>query len=253
MKSGSKDNLAPEISDSFSPTIVQEDPIRKNPVGVALRDYIKNAYAMGDDAEIKYNNSLNELKKHSDEAIIEIAHSSNICNSGDYSLRWALVFAAVELTHPTSLPFFKNLILTPIPIEKPKESHSNIIAAEEIILRTTAVEGIERLAVKGNKKAADLLFEMLQNQSSLSVRRACIQGILASNKNVTSMKKKVLELLPKNQRFLCEIKRTDLKKVPQIKNPKSFLKKGSLEKESPPKIIEKHANNKAPKKKGRMT
>src|SRR3712207_8247200 len=50
---------------------------------------------------------------------------------------------------------FRSFVRTPIPLERSKDSHSFSTVAEETILRTTAVDGVEQLAAEGNDDARE--------------------------------------------------------------------------------------------------
>jgi hypothetical protein len=213
--------LSPRLSDSLAPGPPRPDPISNSPAGTALRNFLALMNRAGEDAQAEYEAALEELRQAAEDVIIEIARASNACDDEDYPFRWALVHVAAELRHPAALPFLRNLVLTPIPAERSRDPHSFSTVAEETILRTTAVEGVEYLAVDGNDAALEALFAFL-GQPPLSIRRASVQAILAT-KGGQDLRKRVAALLPEDQHFLLDIKRVDVREVPQIDDPEKHL------------------------------
>jgi hypothetical protein len=187
-----------------------------------LENFLQAINNTSDDSEKTYKNALDQLRGHVKEIIVEIIREEAICEQTNYSKRWGLVFAACELKDNYSLPFLKNTVLKPIPDEQSKDPHSLSTIGEETIIRTTAVDGIRSLAELGNKDALRSLFEFL-SIPSLSIRRASVQGILSAHKD-DNTKKKVLELLPKDQHFIVSLKPMKVQDFQQIDDPEKYLK-----------------------------
>jgi len=213
-------NSAPSASDALH----RPERGRPRPPDSPARTLLGNFFAAmsgdGDDADDQYRRALTDLRKHVDLVVVEIARSHSYCNARDYPTRWAHVHAASELRHPAALPFLRNLILTPIPPEESPDPHSFSTVGEETILRTTAVEGIGHLA-HNRADAIEALFEALR-QPSLSIRRAAVQSLLASPRG-RKLRARISKSLPEEQQFLLDLKRIDVRDVPQIKNPERHL------------------------------
>lgn len=175
----------------------------------------------GKDAQSAYDTALADLRVHPEDTVIELARAVNGCDPTDYPERWALIHAAAELRHPAALPLLKSLVLTPIPPEDSEDPHAFSTVGEETILRTTAVEGVEYLAVNGDEAALAALFEFLE-QPSLSIRRATVQAILAT-RGGQDLRGRIAELLPRDQQFLLDIKRVNVQDVPQVRDPRIHL------------------------------
>ena len=173
----------------------------------------------GDDAQVRYAAALDALRGEPEQSVLALAQAEAVCNRTDYPLRWALVYAAAQMNHDAALPYLRNLILTPIPPEQSSAPHSFSTVGKETVLRTTAIEGVGRLAVQGNEAALPALFEFL-SIASISVRRASVQAILAVN---PKLRKKAAEALPADHRFLLDIVPKDVREVPQVQNPKKHL------------------------------
>ncbi len=236
-----------ELSDSAKAQEIQKEPVRDNFAGRLLKNFLFAMNSVGDDAEANYKEKLEELKKHSEDILVEIARAEGASMEEDYPLRWALVHAASELKHPAALRFLRNLVFSPIPPEKSKDPHSFSTVGEETILRTTAVEGVEYLSEMGVEEAKKTLFDFLE-LPSISIRRAAIQAIYATVKDESKLKE-LKSRIPKDQQYLLNIKRVEVKDVPQIKDPTKYLKEGARDaaKKVPPKVKERETTETSPK------
>ncbi|MBM3527324.1 MAG: hypothetical protein FJX62_04475 [Alphaproteobacteria bacterium] len=184
-------------------------------------NYLAAINAAGDDADERYKIALAAIREKANDVIIEIARQENHCRARDYATRWGLIYAASELVHPAALPFFRSVVLTPIPPEESSEPHSFSTVAEESILRTTAVDGVARLAADGSKEAVDALFDFL-HVPSLSVKRAAVQGLMGVRQG-ESLRGRIEERLCPEDKFLLDIKPIDVRKVTQISDPERDL------------------------------
>lgn len=238
MEGSRQQDETPLMDDSLKQKEIRSNPINKSPAGKLLRNFIGTMNMYGEDAQEAYEEALKAIRKQAEEVIFEIAQAYGHCHQDDYPFRWALVHAAAELQHSAALSFLANLVKTPIPPERSKDPHSFSTVAEETILRTTAVEGVENLLKKkGNEEIVELLFEFLK-QPSLSIRRATVQAILTVDEG-KKKRKLIAGMLPEDQHFLLDIKRTKVEDVPQIKEPQRHLKESARqreEKESAPRI-----------------
>jgi hypothetical protein len=210
-----------------------------SPFAKKIFRYLKAINAIGDDAEDEARIALEDLRKDAEEVIAALAQAEPRCNRSDYPLRWALVYAACQMQHEAALPFLRNLVLTPIPPEQSKLPHSFSTVKEETVLRTTAIEGVGYLAARGNSRALDVLFEAL-DISSISIRRASIQAILAAEPDLRG---RVAERVPSEFHYLLNIRPAYVTDVPQVKNPEKHLrdKRDLQKKPEPPKIPERQS------------
>jgi hypothetical protein len=209
------------LGDTTSPSSTQSSPIRDNEAGMAVRRFLAAMNRAGDDAQAAYEEALAALHERPEEVIAELTRAERMTSEDDYPTRWAFVYAAAQLRHPAALPFLRDLTLARIPPERSKDPHSFSTVVEETILRTTAVEGVEHLAVSGGSAALEVLFEFLE-QPSLSVRRAAVQAIFATETG-QSLRRRVANLLPEDQLFLLDVKRVDVREVSQIDDPQRHL------------------------------
>jgi hypothetical protein len=195
--------------------------VQLSPAGQILMNYLAAIDAAGDDADERYKIALSAIREKAHDVIIEIARQENHCRAKDYATRWGLIYAASELGHPAALPFFRSVVLTPISPEESPEPHSFSTVAEETILRTTAVDGVARLAADGSKEAIEALFDFL-HVPSLSIKRAAVQGLMSVRQG-ESLRGRIEERLCPEDRFLLDIRPIDVRKVTQIADPEQDL------------------------------
>lgn len=210
--------------------------------------YLRTLNATGDNAEQRHTSALEELRREPGEAVVALAKAGACCDLHDYPRRWALVYAATRLDHDAALPYFRELVLTPVPSPEARDTHALSAAREETILRTTAIEGVGRLAERGNKRALEALLEFL-NIPSISIRRASIQAILSAE---PAYRDKLAERIPSDFHYLLDVRPVPVTKVPQVKNPRKHLRdQKPLGKPLPPKLIPsssgKQAKRRSPK------
>ncbi len=129
-----------------------------------------------------------------------------------YLDRWSLVMLAVELQHNSSSAFFEKILASEIPKENSKHPHSFSTVGEEVMIRTTAIEGLERMATNDDKEAIKVLFHNIGHEV-FSIRRAATQAILAIGDE--DMYKKLINELPKRHNDLLKICRTDVREAEQ--------------------------------------
>ena len=194
-----------------------------------LERFLSVLYAADEDADKRYKDALKELKRDPGEAVIAIARASSCCDNINYPRRWALVYAATQMEHEAALPFFRDLVLAPLPLGQPSPAHRNTAVREETILRTTAIDGVGRLAAGGNKRALEHLHEFL-DVPSVSVRRATVQEIL---KVAPRSRAQLAKRLPAEQQFLLDIKQLPVSDVPQIKDPTAHLRDAKAQPKEP--------------------
>ena len=202
------------------------------PATTALANFLEAANSVGVDAEERFKAARLRLRRNPEDAVLAIAKALTGCRRRDYPLRWALVYAATQLDHGAAVPLLRELVLAPIPPEESSEPHSFSTVGEETVLRTTAVEGLGRLAVSGNRKALDSLFKFL-TIPSVSIRRASVLAILRKDRRLRG---RISEQLPFDQRYLVDIVPKRVTDVPQV-NPRLHLKRPEgrlLRKPGPP-------------------
>ena len=225
---------APGTDDSLQIGASIAEMVSSGPMLARINHFLAAMNAGGEDADEKYRVALEELRKYPDEIIVAIAQIE-ACGEHEYPLRWGLVYAATQMNHDAALPFLRHIVLTPIPPERSRTPHSYSTVGQETVLRTTAVEGVGRLAAMGNERALQSLFDFL-SLASISIRRASVQAILAVDEQ---LRDRIAEYLPPEQRFLLDIKPQVVTDVPQVQSPERHLRDQEPQsKPSPPGLAE---------------
>ncbi|QQO53706.1 MAG: HEAT repeat domain-containing protein [Thiohalocapsa sp. PB-PSB1] len=200
-----------------------------NPITEKIIDAVNCMGGVGDNAEIGYQKSLDKLRTDGEEAVpIIVAEYENL-PEGQYLDRWSLIQLLVELKQPSSSPALDKILSSPIPPERAKSSHDDFSTqGEEIMIRTTAIEAITQLALAENNEAVDLLLKHSQHEN-FSVKRAAIQDYLSIGGE--KARKVLMQLLPKSDHHILNIRREDVRKIPQ---PEEKTPKKQTEKFDPP-------------------
>lgn len=227
---------APFVDDSLSGRRHSLARMSESPAGIRLTSLLQAMYSLGDQAEEEYQMILKEAREAPEELLVEIAQASAGCHEQDYPLRMALVQVAAELRHPATLPYLANTSKTPIADEQSRDPHSFSTVAEETIIRTAAIDGVAELAKDGDERAQRLLMDCVR-LPSFSIRRAAIMGLLAL-RDADHYREEIKSLLPADQHFILEMRKVDVKDVPQVKDPtrhlRDRLREGKLS--APPKL-----------------
>lgn len=211
-----------------SPSGQESDALRPGDARQPLREQLAHRvlavleamHAAGEDAEERYQEAVRDLHENVGEAIVVIARLECEAPRQDYATRWALVHLVAEMEEPAALPLLKQLALAPIPPEESDDPHSSTVA-EETIIRTTAVDGVAALAKNGNEEALEALLDFA-HLPSFSIRRAAVQGLLSTPKG-DDYRDRIRDCLPKDQQFLLDLKKLDVRKAPQVDDPLQHL------------------------------
>jgi hypothetical protein len=232
MASKERPSGAPGTDDTLSsrgPTDARD----QGQLDARISRYLRTLYAAGDDADERHARALDELRREPAEAVIALARAEASSKPRDYPRRWALVYATTRLDHDAALPYLRALVLNPLPAVDMPDPHARTVSREETILRTTAIEGIGRLAQRGNKGALDALLEFL-DIPSISIRRASIQTLLSVE---PGYRERIAERLPADFRYLLDVRATPVTNVPQVKDPRKHLREAKpTDKPLPPQL-----------------
>ena len=186
---------------------------------------------VGEDAEANYQRALDELGKRADDAVDVIAAEYEALPEDRYLDRWSLVQLLTELRRPEAASVLNRIITSRIPAEKAKGSHDASTVAEEVIIRTTAVEGVVRLSADGVEEARQILLRHARNRT-FSIRRASVQGLLETGEDNHKRELRAL-LKERGDEPLLRIKRTDVEQVSQATGGR-FVVPPDRKREPPP-------------------
>ena len=177
-----------------------------------LVDAINLMGGVGEKAEACYQQALDGLARRSKEAIQALAEEYERLEARQYLDRWAIVHLMAELRHEASLDHADRLLSSRIPEEQSADPHSFTSMGEEVMIRTTAVEVVTRVAADGNPRALEILLRHAGHEN-FSVRRAAVQGYLAHGGE--QARDGLLKALPERDHHILNIRRVDVRQVPQ--------------------------------------
>jgi HEAT repeat protein len=180
----------------------------------------------GDTAEEAYQRSLDRLRERGDQIAPAVGAKYEAMDEDQYLERWSLVQLLTDLRHPSVVPALTEVLRRPIPPERsPDPAHGISTVGEEVIIRTTAIEALGRLAADGDPAAKAQLLEQVQHRN-FSVRRAAIQAITESG-DAELIQHVRRELEGTDDERLLQYRRVDVRSVPQAEGGR-FLKQGSV-------------------------
>ncbi len=184
-----------------------------NTINEQIVEAVNRMGGVGDKAETEYQTSLSNLQSVAEKALPIIVEEYENLPEAKYLDRWSLIQLLIELKQPSSLPTLDKILSSPIPLQRVKSSHDGFSTqGEEIMIRTTAIEAIARLASEENREAIDLLIKHAQHEN-FSVKRAAIQDYLIIGGE--KARKVLMEILPESDHYILNILREDVHKIPQ--------------------------------------
>jgi hypothetical protein len=130
-----------------------------------------------------------------------------------YMDRWAQVHLLADLRNGAARPALDGILSTPIPPEKAPGPVTYSTVGEETIIRTTAIEGLTRLAAQEDDREALELLRKHMGHENFSVRSAAIQGYLEAAGE--GARDELRRELPERDHFILDIRRVGVQEVPQ--------------------------------------
>lgn len=175
-------------------------------------DAINRMGGAGEYAEKCYQSALDGLARRAREVVAIVVAEYARLPRNQYLDRWSLVQLIAELRQEAALDFLDRLLSSDIPSEESSDPHSFTTMGEEVMIRTTAVEAVTRVAADGSARALEVLLRHARHEN-FSVKRAAIQGYLAYGGAHASERLK--EILPERDHHILDIKRIDVRQAPQ--------------------------------------
>jgi hypothetical protein len=176
-------------------------------------DAVNKMGGVGEDAEDNYQRALTALAQRADDAVDVIVTEYEALPEERYLDRWSLVHLLAELRQPAAAGALNRIITSRIPAEKARGSHDASTVAEEVMIRTTAVEGVVRLSADGLEEARKILLRHARNRT-FSIRRASVQGLMETGTDADRKELRAL-LKERGDERLLRIQRMDVREVPQ--------------------------------------
>jgi hypothetical protein len=189
--------------------------------GYKLKRHLFTMVGHGDNAEELYQQSLERLRQDSTTlpTVIQVYEATP---ESEYLQRILLVQTVKDLGTDSSFAFLNAIAKSQIPPEKsPYQEYSTV--NEEIIIRSTAIEGLTVLAQRGNGEAARLLYDLI-NLENITLKQMAIRGYLLSQDSKTRQAEaaKLKERLPQNLHWLVTDKLTDIRTALHPDMPDTF-------------------------------
>jgi hypothetical protein len=205
-----------ELDDSFEPKRIEAPfGFAGEGVGSLVLNAVNAMGGSGSDAESHYQRALTSVRDSADEVVRLIASREGFASVPEehYVARWSLVQLLADLESPATVGLLAEILGAPIPEERSKDPHSVSTVAEEVMIRTTAVDGLERLGRQGVDEARELLLRYVEHEQ-FSVRRACAQALVAIG-NRDDLGRLGERLRARDEAWLLDVRRTDVRQVSQ--------------------------------------
>jgi hypothetical protein len=170
----------PGTSDTFVPAEVRAIPDVSGDERLfgLIIDAVQSATAGGSTSEDAYQRALEQLRERRDD-VGTVLHKTYLELREDaYAERWVILQLLTDLRLPEAMDALVDIARSPLPEEKSEDpAHGFSTVAEELILRTTAAEGLSRMLADGDPRAGEVLNEMVRHES-LTIARAAWLGIV---------------------------------------------------------------------------
>lgn len=172
------------------------------------------ASAGSDDAERNYQRALAALRERDSQAGPSLADAYRRLDEDRYQERWAVVQLVTDLRTPTAVDFLADVLAEPIPEEHGSDPvHGLSTVAEEVVIRTTALEALSRLIAGGSAEAAAVVYRQLDSDVR-SIRRAAVQA--ATDAADADLVRRVRERLTgTDDEWMLRVRRVGVGSVPQ--------------------------------------
>ena len=188
----------------------------------------------GDDAEDRYQRQLDILRERASDVVRALADEYTSLDEHAYVDRWALLHIAGEMRLPDSIGFFDRVLSAETPEERWPDGHDYSSRAEEVLLCTTAVDGLEQL-LAGGRFASDALGILVRHVThpEFSVRRAAVQAVVASGDEqaIGAVRDRLHE---RAEGWLLEVRRVPVDSVPQADGERYLLHPDAIPDVPPP-------------------
>jgi len=125
----------------------------------------------GPDPEANYARILDRLRGD-EKFVVVVLKTLDTVEESAYIERWALLQLVIDLANPVTGDYLVEFVRRPIPEERAEDTaHGVSTVTEEVILRTTAIEGLARLFRRDFDSSAALL-EVVGSSDYVAMRRA---------------------------------------------------------------------------------
>jgi HEAT repeat protein len=204
---------------------------RGGPVADALQQSIERMSATGPTAEAAYHDALGTLRSQPSAEVKDLAwRTLRELPEEAYLERWSLVQVLTDIKREELAEVFQDVIATPIPPERSSQAdYKSSTRGREVIIRTTAIDGLARLAAEGSAEAVDSLVDNVTHENH-TVRAASIVALQELGGDAAE---RALERVADEDRDLLELRSVNIYDVPQPKAG-DYVKNPGVHDETPP-------------------
>jgi HEAT repeat protein len=201
------------------------------PVAEALRQSLDRMSAVGPDAETEYQAALATVRAQPAADVMQLASDVLAELPEDaYLDRLALVQVLTDVGDSELVALFREVITSPIPPERSSDADYKFTTrGREVIIRTTAVDGVARLAAEGSPEAVTCLLDNVTHENH-TVRAACIVALQELGGEPAE---RARERVADEDRNLLELRRVSVYDVPQAAGG-SYVRNPGVHDETPP-------------------
>ncbi len=178
-----------------------------------LIDTVTAMTAGGVRAEEAYREALAAVRE--DDTFAEVTvRTAEALDEDAYEERWALTQLAIDLEHPVVEHYLSDLVRRQVPEERAEDpSHGLSTVTEEVVLRTTAIEGLARLQ-RHDIDTADVLLETIATSDYVSLRRAAWFALLDGGRQDAAERAQAI-LVDRGDGWITELRRIPVEEAPQ--------------------------------------
>ncbi|GGF01628.1 hypothetical protein [Mycetocola zhadangensis] len=178
-----------------------------------LNDTISVMTASGRDADETYHATLHS-NQGDDEFANLVFKTLDALDETAYVERWALVQLAIDLENPLAGDYLAELVRRPIPAEQAEDpGHGISTVTEEVILRTTAIEGLARL-LRHDVDTTELLLETIASADFVAMRRAAWFALAESGRDDVIERARAI-LTDRDEIWIANLRRTPVREAEQ--------------------------------------
>jgi hypothetical protein len=223
--------LGPD-SDRFEPAAPQSLPLGKDEASQAVANALAAMTASGVDAERDYQESLAALERNPDTVGV-IAAMYGRLDEERYLERWSAVQLITDLRSEGGIDFLADVLRQPIGAERGIDpAHGFSTVAEEVMIRTTAIEALARRLAAGDGSAGEVLVEQVGSEV-LSIRRAAIQSAIESGDAAVARRVRD-QVSGTEDEWILGIRRTSVGLVPQPDPRRTLRVRSDVDASVPP-------------------
>ena len=138
-----------------------------------------------EEADLNYQNSINELKKNAGQAVILLSDAYKKTEAKHYFNRWGIVKTLGDIEDISAYPTLADIVRSDIPPETSSDLHHFSTQEEEVIIRIRAIESLGMLARSGSKASDSLLLRLALDSTitNSAIRIRAIKSYLKAGKN----------------------------------------------------------------------